>query len=128
MLHVVAHITLEEVVDSYLRARTHKIGQAEMARIIGTQRQGVNAIINNREGRRFTLEHLSRYAEKTGIPTSRLLRDLAVMAWEQEGEMLPRPTLPAIGQPSEPEPAQGASLETVADLLRELVQEIKRRP
>lgn len=84
-------IRLGEIVDEYLRLQTApagKTGQEEMGRIIGTRRQGVNSIINRGRGRRFTFDHLAKFAEAKGIPTSQLLRDLAMLAWQRENELL----------------------------------------
>jgi len=108
----VKKVGLNELMDAYLRAQTEQRGQSEMARLIGTKRQGVNMIVNRVKGRRFTWDHLERYAEKTGIRTSALLAEMSRLAWDKESELieqsgaaprLPIPRLDETGAGSQPE-------------------------
>src|SRR6185312_7752127 len=127
MLALVANISLQDVVDAYLRAQTERLGQTEMGKRIGTKRQGVNAIVNGKEGRRFTMRHLEKYAQSTGISTSTLLADLATLAWKGESELRPKPELPTSLSLVPPEQSEEASLQTVAELLRALLEETRKR-
>jgi hypothetical protein len=125
MLTLVANVSLQDVVDAFLRAKTGELGQTEMAKRIATQRQGVNAIMNRREGRRFTMEHLERFATSSGIMMSTLLAELAKLAWERETELGASPPTfsPPVDKPSPPP----NSVAELADLLNELLEERRRR-
>lgn len=125
MLTLVAQVTLQDVIDAFLRGQTEEIGQTEMAERIGTQRQGVNAIMNRREGRRFTMEHLERYIASSGVMTSTLLAELANLAWKKETELKPKGSPPSA--PSSLPGAQPPSVAELADLIRELLAERKKR-
>jgi transcriptional regulator with XRE-family HTH domain len=116
-------ITFVDVVDLYLREQAGKLGQSELARRIGTQRQGINAIMNRRQGRRFTLEHLARFATASNMLASTLGAELAQMAWRIEGEMVDAkrtampPQLPAT-------PSRG---DDVIDVLSRVLDELKKQ-
>ena len=71
---------ISAIVHAYLELEARRIGQAAFARIVGTQRQGVNAILTGRAGRRFTFHHLSRYAQHAGIPAGEMFEQLAAIA------------------------------------------------
>lgn len=123
MLNHVAYISVSDALDEFLRAQTKKLGQSKMAELIGTKRQGVNAIMNRKTGRRFTFEHLERFAEKSGIMTSTLLAELANLTWNKEKELkgangpFSMPATPATGEP----------VSDVLDLLREILEERRKR-
>lgn len=127
VLEIVPTASLSDVVDAYLRVKTKEHGQAEMGRRIGTQRQGVNMILNRKKGRRFTLEHLERYAQASGILPSQLLKEMALLAWDMEGGLARVTTgalvLPAHEHDEEPELEPAPEIEQLAELL----ERIRRR-
>jgi DNA-binding XRE family transcriptional regulator len=113
-------ILLVDVVDLYLREQAAKLGQSELARRIGTQRQGINAIMNHRQGRRFTLEHLGRFAMSSKMLPSTILAELATLAWQKESEAAEtrRPGPPQLPPTT---PARGDDvIEVLARVLDEL--------
>lgn len=128
MLDDVAKITLEFLVDAYLRRQERRLGQTGLGKAIGVERQGVNAILNKKPGRRFTFDHLDRYAHNTGIPISSLCKELALLAWELEGEALAKiPTEGAAPVGAEGQPRSSAT--DLLTILKRLLEEAeKQRP
>lgn len=82
-------IDAEGVLDEYLRRKLkdfkrYRGGVNEFAQRIGTKPQGVHAIIAGQKGRRFTFEHLCKFAKNSDIAANVLFKELADLAFEME--------------------------------------------
>lgn len=111
-------VTLETVLEEYLRRKTEELSQEKMADLIGTKRQGINAIINRQPGRRFTWDHLNRYVKKVDISASKVLTELTLLAWELEGTAISDRS--RLLPPSSLSPGAADLLEVLARLLDDL--------
>lgn len=132
MFPAVAAVSLEDVIDQFLRSKTMLYGQAKMAYFIGTKRQGVNGIMNRKEGRRFNMGHLSNFAARSGAPMSQILAELATLAWQRESELLgpatsSQPPALRLLPSSKEESSEKAASEQLAELLARVLEELNRR-
>lgn len=118
---IMPRVTLETVLDEYLRRKTKGLKQEDVGELIGTRRQGVNAILSRKEGRRFTWEHLDRYAGNSDMLSSSVLTELANLAFQLEQESIGR-------HPSAPPPSSSKSGEDpLLELCARLLEELKHR-
>jgi hypothetical protein len=120
-----AKVDLLDVVDAYLREHVKREGQTRFAELIGTKRQGVNAILNRKPGARFTLLHLKRFAENMDIPPSRLLAEMSNLAWILESDLKAAPK--AMPEPSPKREASSDAVLELAAALRDLLDSTRKR-
>ena len=119
-----AKVDLLDVVDTYLREHVKREGQTRFAELIGTKRQGVNAILNRKPGARFNLLHLKRFAENKDIPPSRLFAELSNLAWGLESNL--KAATKAIPEPAPKSDASSDTVLEIAAALRDLLESRKR--
>lgn len=115
-------LTVQDLIDYYFREAAKRVGQTKLADLIGTKRQGVNAILNRKPGAKFTLDHLSRYITNQKLRTSEFCAELAHLAWRLESQ-LPKVALPEPA--SEPTPKLSADVlkMELAEALHDLLQQ-----